>query len=234
MAQLQQAFDATQWDPSQSVGMLPIGRHKVVIESSEVKANAANTGGYLALTLQVIEGPSAGSSGVLRLNLYSQSQKAVEIAHRELSAICHAVGVFNVQDSAQLHNLPFMVEVGNQKPTQEQETRRANGEEVTLFTEVKKIFDVNGNAPGKKGTSQPAQAPQAAPAPVVPPTAQPAQFAPNVAPASWGEQPPVAGGTPAWAAPAGQPAPTPAPAAQPAQAWQAPAAGGPAPWQAPR
>lgn len=218
MAQLQQAFDATQWNPEQSAGQLPIGRHKVVIEDSEVKGNAANTGGYLALTLQVIEGPSAGSSGVMRLNLYNQNQKAVEIAHRELSAICHAVGVFNVRDSAQLHNLPFMVEVGNQKPSQEQEARRAAGEEVSLFTEVKKIFDVNGNAPGKKPTSQPAQAPQAAPAPVAPPTAQPAQFAPNVAPASWGAQPDPTATAGGWAPPAqAAPAPTAPPAAQ---GWQ--------------
>lgn len=219
---LVQAFDATQWDPSQSAGQLPIGRHKVIIEESEVKANNANTGGYLALTLQIIEGPSAGSSGVLRLNLYSQNQKAVEIAHRELSAICHVVGVFNVQDSAQLHNLPFMVEVGNQKPTQEQEEKRARGEEVTLFTEVKKVFDVNGNAPGKKGASQPTQPTQA------PQAAQP-NF--NVAPPSWGEptNATAAQSGTAWAPPA---ASQPAPAAQPTQAWQAPATGGPAPWQA--
>ena len=223
MAQLLQAFDATQWDPTQSAGQLPVGKHKVVITDSEVKANSANTGGYLALTLEVTEGPSVGASGVMRLNLYSQSQKAVEIAHRELSALCHSVNVYNVQDSKQLHNIPFMVEVGNQKPTQEQEARRAAGEEVTLYTEVKKIFDVNGNAPGKKGAAQ-----------------QPAQAQPNfnVAPASCGAQPDPAATaaqapatTPAWAAPT-QPAPaqTPAPAAP---AWQAGApAGGPAPWAA--
>ena len=230
---LVQAFDATQWDPSQSAGQLPIGRHKVIIEDSEVKATKANDGGYLALTLQVIEGPSAGSTGIMRLGIYSQNQKAVEISHRQLSAICHAIGVFNVQDSAQLHNIPFMVEVGNQKPTQEQEARRAAGEEVALYTEVKKVFDANGNAPGKKGTSQPAQA---TPAPQSAPAAQP-NF--NVAPAGWAEQPtqpttqaPATAPAPAWAAPpASQPAA--APAAAPAPAWQGGApAGGPAPWAA--
>lgn len=225
---LVQAFDATQWDPSQSVGQLPIGRHKVIIEDSEVKATKANDGGYLALTLQVIEGPSAGATGVMRLGIYSQNQKAVEISHRQLSAICHAIGVLNVQDSAQLHNIPFMVEVGNQKPTQEQEARRAAGEEVTLYTEVKKVFDVNGNAPGKKIVQSPVPSAQAAPA-------QPAQPDFNVAPASWAapaEQAPAAApaaAAAAWAAPS-QPA-APAPAAAPA--WQGGApAGGPAPWAA--
>lgn len=215
MAKLIQAFDATQWNPEQSAGQLPIGRHKVIIDDSEVKANNANTGGYLALTLQVIEGPSAGATGIMRLNLYSQSEKAVEIAHRQLSSVCHAIGVFNVQDSAQLHNIPFVVEVGNQKPTQEQEEKRARGEEVTLYTEVKKVFDVNGNAPGKKGAS-----PAPAATPVAP--SQPSQPNFNVAPANWA--------TPAEQAPTATPVPnTWAPPSQPVAT--APA-GGPAPWGA--
>lgn len=140
-------FNAQQFDPTQSTGQLPVGKHPVKIIDSEVKANSANTGGYLQLTLQIIDGPQTGTTGAYRLNIYNQSQQAVDIAHRQLSAICHVIGVFNVQDSAQLHNIPFMVEVGLQK-----------GEEK--YTEVKKVFDIHGNEPGKTG--QPAQ--NAAPA----------------------------------------------------------------------
>ncbi len=145
MAQLIQAFNAQNYDPTQGVGGLPIGRHPVVIQSSEVKANSKNDGGYLQLDLKVIDGPQSGTVGAYRLNLYHSNQQTVEIAHRQLSAICHVVNVFNVQDSGQLHNIPFIVEVGPQKNDPQ-------------YTEVKKVFDINGNEPGKAGQGQaPAQ-----------------------------------------------------------------------------
>lgn len=151
MAQLIQAFNAQQYDPTQGGGSLPVGRHPVIIESSEVKANKANDGGYLQLNLKLIDGPQMGKTGAYRLNLYHSNPQTAEIAHRQLSAICHVVGVFNVQDSGQLHNIPFIIEVGLQK-----------GEEAAQkgYTEVKKVFDINGNEPGKAGQGAPAAQPQ--------------------------------------------------------------------------
>lgn len=145
--QLIQAFDAQQYDPTQGVGSLPIGKHPVIVESSEVKANKANDGGYLQLNLRIIDGPQQGTTGAYRLNLYHSNQQTVEIAHRQLSAICHVIGVFQVTDSSQLHNLPFLIEVGPQKNDPQ-------------YTEVKKVFDMNGNEPGKAGAGAPAAQPQ--------------------------------------------------------------------------
>ena len=145
MAQLIQPFNANNFDPTQGVGGLPIGRHPVVVDSSEVKANKANDGGYLQLNLKVIDGPQAGTVGAYRLNLYHSNPQTVEIANRQLSAISHVTGVYMIQDSAQLHNIPFVIEVGPQKDAQ--------------YTEVKKVFDINGNEPGKApqggGAAQP-------------------------------------------------------------------------------
>lgn len=145
--QLIQAFNAQQYDPTQGVGSLPIGKHPVIVESSEVKANKANDGGYLQLNLRIIDGPQQGTTGAYRLNLYHSNQQTVEIAHRQLSAICHVIGVFQVTDSSQLHNLPFLIEVGPQKNDPQ-------------YTEVKKVFDMNGNEPGKAGAGAPAAQPQ--------------------------------------------------------------------------
>ena len=247
MAQLLQAFNAQQFDPTQGGGSLPVGRHPVIIESSEVKANKANDGGYLQLSLKLIDGPQTGTTGAYRLNLYHSNPQTAEIAHRQLSAICHVVGVFNVQDSAQLHNIPFIIEVGLQK-----------GEEAAQkgYTEVKKVFDINGNEPGKAGQGaaqaqpqgqggfgqqQPAQQPQQPQGggawgqqPAQQPAAQPQGNAP-----AWGGGQPAqqqpqgapAGNAPAWGQ---QPAQQPA-AQQPAQqagGWQqggGTPAGGP-PW----
>ena len=188
MAQLIQAFNAQQYDPTQGGGSLPVGRHPVIIESSEVKANKANDGGYLQLNLKLIDGPQMGTTGAYRLNLYHSNPQTAEIAHRQLSAICHVIGVFNVQDSQQLHNVPFIVEVGLQK-----------GEEAAQkgYTEVKKVFDINGNEPGKAGQGAPAAQPQQQPAqgggawggqPAQQPAAQP-QGAPAANAPAWGQQP---------------------------------------------
>lgn len=233
MAQLIQAFNAQQYDPTQGGGSLPVGRHPVIIESSEVKANKANDGGYLQLNVKLIDGPQTGTTGAYRLNLYHSNPQTAEIAHRQLSAICHVIGVFNVQDSQQLHNIPFIVEVGLQK-----------GEEAAQkgYTEVKKVFDINGNEPGKAGQGAPAAQPQQQPAAQggfgqQQPAQQPQQPQGN-APAWGGGQPAQqqpqgapAGNAPAWGQqPAQQPAEQ-----QPAQqagGWQqggaAPAGG--APW----
>ena len=230
MAQLLQAFNAQQFDPTQGGGSLPVGRHPCIIESSEVKANKANDGGYLQLNVKLIDGPQTGATGAYRLNLYHSNPQTAEIAHRQLSAICHCVGVFNVQDSSQLHNIPFIIEVGLQK-----------GEEAAQkgYTEVKKVFDINGNEPGKAGQGAPQAQPQQQPAAQggfgqQQPAQQPQQPQGDGA---WGGQPaqqPAAqpqGNAPAWGQ---QPAQQPA-AQQPAQqagGWQqgggAPAGG--APW----
>lgn len=145
MAQLIAPFNALQFDPTQSAGQLPVGKHKVIAESSEVKPTSNNDGGYLQYNLKIIEGPNAGAGGAMRLNLYNASQKAVEIANKQMSALCHVTGVFNVTDSSQLHNIPFMVEVAPQKDNPQ-------------YTEVKKVFDANGNEP--KGNGQAAHSSQ--------------------------------------------------------------------------
>ena len=229
MAQLIQAFNAQQFDPTQSTGGLPIGKHPVIVDSSEVKPNKENNGGYLQLNLKIIDGPQQGTVGAYRLNLYHSNQQTVEIAHRQLSAVCHVTGVFMLQDSAQLHNIPFIVEVGPQKNDAQ-------------YTEVKKVFDIQGNEPGKAGHGQAAAQPAQAPAGFAPqqPAQQPHQ--PAAAPA-WGQAPqqqPAAApqqpaGAPAWGqqAPAQQPAQAPAPAAGGWQQGAAPAGGNP-PWGQPR
>ena len=146
MAQLIQPFNANNFDPTQRVDGLPIGKHPVIIQSSDVKATKANDGGYLQLDLLIIDGPQKGTVGAYRINLYNASQQAVDIANRQMSAISHVTGVFMIQDTAQLHNIPFVVEVGPQKNDPQ-------------YTEVKKVYDIHGNEPGKApaggGAAQP-------------------------------------------------------------------------------
>lgn len=165
MANLNMQFNPMAFNPAQGSGVLPVGRHMVEIYASEVKATASNDGGYLQLDLRILEGEHAGATGPYRLNLFNKNEKAVEIASKSLSAVCHVVGhLSTLTDSQQLHGKPFVVEVVPQKDKPE-------------YTEVKRVFDANGNEPGKGGGNPQQAAPQQMPA------EGPGQ---GGAPASWG------------------------------------------------
>jgi hypothetical protein len=104
-------FDANQVEPNAVYEPLPAGWYKAVITTSEEKPTKAQTGSYLQLGLEVIEGPMQGRKLTDRLNLNNPNATASEIAYRTLSAICHAVGVMTPRSSQDLHDKPLMVKV---------------------------------------------------------------------------------------------------------------------------
>ena len=105
-------FDATTVDPLESgFAPLPEGDYEAMIVKSENKLTKAGTGSYLELQVQVISGEYKKRVLWARLNLKNPNAKAVEMAKRELSAICHAVGVLRPQTKEALHNIPMIVHV---------------------------------------------------------------------------------------------------------------------------
>lgn len=218
------SFNAQQYTPNYGGGgaNLPPGKYKGVIVDTAAQNTQNNQGGFLAFTLTPVEGPLAGQKHIDRLNLHHTNPKTVEIANQQLSAYCHALGVFQINDTTQLHNIPFQFEIGWQKGQEPSEANPNGG-----YTEVKAIYDVNGNSPGKSGSGP---APQAAP-PAPPPQQPPAGVAPASAPpqGQWGapqQQQPAPPPQGQWGAPPAGQAPPP-----PQQAQQPPA--GAAPWGAP-
>lgn len=197
MAQLQSPFNAQQFDPKQgSFEQLPVGKHPVVIVASEIKPTSDNTGGMIVYQLQVIDGPAKGAEGPYRVNLYNASDKARSIAESQQSALCYVTGVFMVQDTAQLHNIPFVVEVKEQSLTLQQLEKKNAGETVTPFTQVHKVYDIQGNEP-KGGAAQAPQQPAAGFA-----GGGQVQHTAPAAPAAggWSQGGSVATGKPAWGA----------------------------------
>jgi len=104
-------FNAATVDPQQSYDPLPDGWYAVQMTKSEMKPTKDGTGAYLESELTCLEPPYAGRKIFYRLNLKHNNPVAQEIAYKQLSAICHAVGVIQVADSQQLHGLPFKVKV---------------------------------------------------------------------------------------------------------------------------
>lgn len=104
-------FDATTVDPDAGFDPIPAGDYLAMIEDSEIKPTRANTGMYLQLVWQVVEGDHKGRKVWDRINIQNQNQTAEEIGQKQLSAICHAVGVLRVADSAELHDKPCIIKV---------------------------------------------------------------------------------------------------------------------------
>jgi hypothetical protein len=107
-------FDATTIAPATEMTALPSGEYLMAITESEMKETKGGTGQYLQLVFAVLNAAIPeliGRKVFVRLNLINSNQTAVDIAQRELSAICHAIGVLKLQDSQQLHDLPMTCSV---------------------------------------------------------------------------------------------------------------------------
>ncbi len=146
-------FDATTVEPVDDFSPIPAGEYIAAIIDSEMKATKNGQGQYLQLMLQVLEGDYKGRMVWDRLNLVNQNQTAVEIAKRTLSAICHAAGKLQVQDSAELHDIPMVVRVS---------VRPADGQ-YDASNEVKAYKAMQQSTPQQAQPAQPFQPQQQTP-----------------------------------------------------------------------
>lgn len=108
-------FDATNVAPAEDFSLIPVGEYPMHIVDSEVKPTRAGTGHYAELTFEVLDGQYKGLRAWVRLNLDNPNPKAVEIAQRELSAICHATGKLQINDTQELHYKPMLCRVDIEK-----------------------------------------------------------------------------------------------------------------------
>lgn len=140
-------FDARQVEPMGEYSPVPAGDYTAVISSSEEKPTKDNTGSYIEIWFEIIDGQQKGRKVVSRLNLNNKNQTAVDIAKRELSSICHAVNVLSPRDSSELHNLPMSIKVvvtpgtGNYGPGNEIKAYKAVGSVQQAQEVVKKPWE---------------------------------------------------------------------------------------------
>lgn len=108
-------FNAEDVEPNTAYDAVPPGWYTAIITESEWKETRAGTGRYLALTIEIAEGTYANRKIWANLNLDNPNEKAVEIAQRDLSAICRAVGVLRPKNSEELHFKKLEIKVATQK-----------------------------------------------------------------------------------------------------------------------
>jgi len=151
-------FDASQVAPQQSSGPLPAGVYLAHIVESDVQPLKSGNGEGLKLTFEVIDGQHKGRKVYENLNIRHTSEDTQRIAQSQLSALCHAVNVIKLMDTAALHFKPVRVNVT---------VREAQG-----------IYKASNNIKGYEaaggGISAPATAPTPAPVAEAPawPTAE--------------------------------------------------------------
>jgi hypothetical protein len=106
------AFNAANVAPQESIAPIPAGVYLAHIVESDVAPLKSGQGRALKLTFQILSGPYANRKVWSSLNVeHRGSAEAERIAQSQLSALCHAVGVINLQDTAQLHMKPVQIRV---------------------------------------------------------------------------------------------------------------------------
>ena len=104
-------FDASQVAPQQSVGPLPAGTYLAHIIESDVQPLKSGNGEGLKLTFEIIDGQFKGRKVWENLNIRHTSEDTQRIAQSQLSALCHAVNVIKLMDTAALHFKPVRINV---------------------------------------------------------------------------------------------------------------------------
>lgn len=159
-------FNPAGIQPAKDFEPIAPGWYAAQIVQSEIRDTKAGNGQYLYLELELLETHHPELKGRRlfdRLNIWNPNPKAVEIAQRTLSAICHAVGIPTMGDSEEAHHIPMAVKV---------RIRGAQGDygpsnEIAQYDPISEHF---GAAVSKPATAQPAAS--------APPAAQPAATPP--------------------------------------------------------
>ena len=148
MANLQ-GFDANTVEPTNNLDPIPDGKYVAVITDSEMKPTKSGSGSYLQMTFQIVEGEYANRLLWVRLNLDNPNATAVDIARRELSAICRSVGVLMPTDSSDLHNVPCLLTVvlKRRHDTGDLQNEVKGYAKVGATAEPKPASQVAGNSP---------------------------------------------------------------------------------------
>ncbi len=136
-------FDASNVEPANDFNPIPAGKYLAVITGSEIKPTKDGSGEYLELTFQILEGDYQNRLLWARLSLSHPKDIVSRIARSQLADICKAVGILKPNDSAELHNLPLLIDVRLQK-------RKDTGDivnEIKKYTSRKRSRTQNTSSP---------------------------------------------------------------------------------------
>lgn len=144
--QMQGGFNANQFEPNQGFGSHPPAQKvQARITSTGIKENSSKDGGYYE-----VEFTTSMGSVIMRYNIWNKTPKAVEIAHGQLSALCRATNIYQLDwgnEGAALRGAQCLIDVDYQKGENPAEGGKG-------YTELKRVYDMAGNDPSKPAGAQ--------------------------------------------------------------------------------
>lgn len=123
-------FDASAVSPDIAFGPIPAGQYIAQIVDSDLKTNRAGTGQYIALQIEILDGEFKGRRVFSNLTISHTNKTAEQIGQAQLSALCRAVGVMQLTDTAQLHGRPIKITVRIRKDEKYGESNEVTGFET--------------------------------------------------------------------------------------------------------
>ncbi|NRA37012.1 MAG: DUF669 domain-containing protein [Planctomycetes bacterium] len=137
-------FNANNHEPKNGENeAIPGGEYQACIVATTMKENKKKNGQYLEIESEIIDGQFKGRRIWDRLNIDNPNETAVEIAKGRLSAICHAVGVMEMTDTAQLQDRPLVIKV---KKIKRQDNDAWSNEVSAYFSMADKSAALQGTA----------------------------------------------------------------------------------------
>ncbi len=151
------SFDARTVQPQQGFSTHPYGMFDFQITHTYLKPTQDQSG--LRFVVELTSQAGRIENGY---NIYNKSPQAMEIAQKELSALCHAVGIYRITYPKDAQGNPIFDQAGRElrggrgrMEVKAQTRKNAEGKfEETGYAEVAKVFDSAGNEPGKAPAAQ--------------------------------------------------------------------------------
>lgn len=154
-------FNAQNVAPQSAFDPLPAGDYIAQITDSSIKPTKAGTGMSLSLTWTILDGQYVNRKVFDRINVQNQNPEAEKIGQSQLSAICHATGVMNLQDTQQLHMRPCKIKLKIRKDEQYGDSNEVKGVSAATGAPASSSAPF-GNVSQPSASTAPAPAAQAA------------------------------------------------------------------------
>lgn len=146
-------FNAANVAPDTGTGdPIPAGWYIATVTESDIKPTSNGAGARLAVTMTIHEPAKyAGRKVFTGFNIKNDNPVAQDIAFKQLSALAHAVGVLQVEDSQQLHGIPLKIRIKVKPASGQYEA----GNDVTAYRNMAEDVKLGPANPEAAGVGAP-------------------------------------------------------------------------------